>query len=215
MMHAFEEIFGAGAGAAMRNIPMAGRTDSWILSDAAIAHGVAASSPEIAGYPEVYLRHLARELTLQAPPDKRNGIMPGVRALLDALVDRDDVYLALLTGNYETAARMKLEKFDLWRYFKCGAFGDNAPDRNRLLPRAVARVEACGGPKIPAAHAVIIGDTPLDVACAHASGARAIGVATGGHTVEELKAAGADVVFQDLADTEAVLAALESLRAAY
>jgi phosphoglycolate phosphatase-like HAD superfamily hydrolase len=134
--------------------------------------------------------------------------MPGVRELLDALADRDDVYLALLTGNYETSARMKLERFDLWRYFRCGAFGDNAPDRNGLFPRALARVRSCDGLDIAAAHAVVVGDTPLDVACAQASGARSIGVATGGHTVDELRAAGADVVFEDLSDTTAVIAAL-------
>ena len=93
--------------------------------------------------------------------------MPGVRELLDALSRRDDVYLALLTGNYEEAARLKLEYFDLWRYFSCGAFGDDAPDRNGLLPKALARVAACGGPAASARRAsVVIGDTPLDVACA-------------------------------------------------
>ena len=57
--------------------------------------------------------------------------MPGVRELLDALAARDDVYLALLTGNYEGGARIKLEYFDLWRYFRCGAFGDDAPRSQR------------------------------------------------------------------------------------
>jgi phosphoglycolate phosphatase len=137
----------------------------------------------------------------------RFGIMPGVRELLDALAPRDDVFLALLTGNYEAGARLKLEHFDLWRYFRCGAFGDNAPDRNRLMPRALARVEACGVPFV-AADAVVIGDTPLDIACARAGGARSIGVATGSHSVDDLRNADADDVFEDLSDTEAVLRAV-------
>ena len=74
--------------------------------------------------------------------------MPGVRELLDALAPRDDVYLALLTGNYEAGARLKLEYFDLWKYFPCGAFGDDAPHRNVLVPKALARVAACGGPDV-------------------------------------------------------------------
>ena len=78
------------------------------------------------------LGYLTRELET---PGLRKDIMPGVRELLDALADRDDVYLALLTGNYEAAARVKLEYFDLWRYFACGAFGDEAPDRNGLDQR--------------------------------------------------------------------------------
>ena len=102
--------------------------------------------------------------------------MPGVRPLLDALAARDDVYLALLTGNYEDAARAKLEYFDLWRYFPCGAFGDDAPDRNGLLPKALATIRACGGPvKSRRLDVVVIGDTPLDVECAAAARAIARG----------------------------------------
>jgi phosphoglycolate phosphatase len=187
---------------AFRDIPMPGRTDSWILSDAAVAHGIAPS--RLTSFRDVYLDHLAREL---AEPGPRKGVMPGVRALLDALSARPDVYLALLTGNYQAAARVKLEYFDLWRYFRCGAFGDDAPDRNGLLPKALAEIRACGGPAAPA-DTIVIGDTPLDVACAAAGGARSIAVATGGYSVDALRAAGADVVFDDLSDTQAVLRAM-------
>ena len=201
MTLAFEELFAVAD--AFREIPMPGRTDSWILSDAAAAHRIPPA--ELERFRDVYLGHLRRELDRPGP---RKGVMPGVRPLLDALVDRPDIYLALLTGNYEEAARVKLAYFDLWRYFRCGAFGDAAPDRNGLLPKALARVVACGGPSVAASAAVVIGDTPLDVACAAASGARSIAVATGGHGVDALRAAGADVVFEDLSDTKAVMAAL-------
>jgi phosphoglycolate phosphatase len=203
MTLAFEELFDIPD--AFRGIPMAGRTDAWILSDAAVAHGIPPDSSALARFPEVYVLHLAREL---ASPGPRKGMMPGVRELLDALSQRDDAYVALLTGNYEAGAQLKLDYFDLWRYFRCGAFGDDAPDRNGLLPRAVARAAACGGPSVAPSDAIVIGDTPLDIACAASGGARSIGVATGSHTVEQLRAAGADVVFEDLADTAAVLAAL-------
>jgi phosphoglycolate phosphatase len=200
MTCAFEELFSIAN--AFRDMPMAGRTDAWILSDAAAAHRIPADSPDLARFPDVYLRHLAREILTGGP---RYGIMPGVRALLDALTDRPDTYLALLTGNYETGAQLKLEHFDLWRYFRCGAFGDGAADRNGLVPKALARVTACGGPPFAPSDAVVIGDTPLDVACAKAGGARSIAVATGNHTVNQLRAAGADVVFEDFSDTQAVL----------
>jgi phosphoglycolate phosphatase len=203
MSRAFEELFGVPD--AMRGVHFQGRTDAWIVSDALAVHGVPRDSPALRRFPHVYLRHLAHEL---AQPGPRKGILPGVREVLDALSGRDDAYLALLTGNYEAAAQVKLEYFDLWRYFPCGAFGDDAPDRNGLLPKAVARVAACGGPSVAVAEAVVIGDTPLDVACAMASGARSIAVATGSHSVEELRAAGADVVFEDLARTSDVLAAI-------
>jgi phosphoglycolate phosphatase-like HAD superfamily hydrolase len=200
MSRAFEELFAIPD--AFRNTPMPGRTDSWILTEAATEHGIDPSASNLARFREVYLRHLQNEL---GRPGPRKGIMPGVRALLDALMERDDVYLALLTGNYEDAARAKLEYFDLWRYFACGAFGDDAPDRNGLLPRAVARIEASGGPSVAPSQALVVGDTPLDVACAAASGARSLAVATGGYDTNALRKAGADVVFEDLSDTKAVM----------
>jgi len=203
MTLAFRELFAVDD--AFQSTPLPGRTDAWILSNAARAHSIPRDSPNLARFPDVYLKHLAIELDKPGP---RKGVMPGVPELLDRLATRDDVYLALLTGNYEAAARLKLEHFDLWRYFACGAFGDDAPDRNGLLPKAVARIAACGGPSIAAADAIVIGDTPLDVAVAESAGARSIAVATGSYSVEELRASGADVVFEDLSDTAAVLAAI-------
>ena len=132
--------------------------------------------------------------------------MPGIRPLLDTLASRDDTYLALLTGNYEKAARLKLEHFDLWRYFPCGAFADDAADRNSLLPKALERIRACGGPvAVQPADVIVIGDTPHDVACALAAGARPVAVATGSFSARELRDSGAEIVFEDLSDTEAFL----------
>lgn len=205
MARAFEHLFAIPD--AFRGIPMPGRTDAWILADAAAAHGIPAHAEALARFRGVYLDHLKEELEHPGP---RKGVMPGIRELLDAISLRDDVYPALLTGNFEEAARIKLEYFDLWRYFACGAFGDDAPDRNGLLPKALTRVAACGGPQLPASSSVVIGDTPLDIACARAGGARSIAVATGNHSVEELRAAGADYVFEDLSNTERVVGLLTS-----
>ena len=206
MSLAFEEIFAVRD--AFKGMPMAGRTDPWILADSASAHGIPHDSPELSRFHDAYIRHLVVELE---KPGARKGVMPGVRELLDALSERSDAYVALLTGNYEAGARIKLEYFDLWRYFPCGAFGDEAPDRNGLVPKAIARVAACGGPSFSGADAVVIGDTPLDVACAAVAGARSIAVATGSHTVEDLRAAGADVVMHDLSDTGEVLRVIADL----
>ena len=71
------------------------------------------------------------------------------------------------------ARRIKLERFDLWRYFRCGAFGDDAPDRNALVPVALERAVACGMPSFAPADVIVVGDTPNDVACAQAVGRRA------------------------------------------
>jgi phosphoglycolate phosphatase-like HAD superfamily hydrolase len=207
MSLAFEEVFAIPN--AFLGVPMAGRTDAWILADAAAVHGIPRDSPHLARFRDAYVRHLAVEL--DKPGASRKGLMPGVRELLDALAPRSDVYLALLTGNYEAGARLKLEYFDLWRYFACGAFGDDAPHRNVLVPKALAQVVACGGPAFAAKDAVVIGDTPLDVGCAAHAGARSLAVATGSHSVEDLRAAGADAVLPDLADTDAVVRLIADL----
>jgi phosphoglycolate phosphatase len=198
MAHAFEELFAISD--AFRNIPMAGRTDTWILSNAAAAHGILSSA--LSPFQAAYLTHLERELE---PPNPRKTLMPGIRPLLDTLASREDTYLALLTGNYEKAARLKLEHFDLWRYFPCGAFADDAEDRNSLLPKALERIRACGGPAVRPADVIVVGDTPHDVACALAGGARPVGVATGSFSVQQLRESGAEDVFEDLSDTAAFL----------
>ena len=201
MSLAFEEVYGVRD--AFNGVPFNGRTDAWIVGNAAKKHDVPAS--ELHRFKPRYLQHLATELQ---EPGPRKGVMPGVRPLLDALAPRDDVFLALLTGNYAEGARLKLEYFDLWHYFTCGAFGDVVHERNHLLADALAQVTACSGLAADAAHTVIIGDTPLDVGVAKFGGARSVGVATGSHTVDDLRAAGADLVLQDLSDLEKVLAAV-------
>jgi phosphoglycolate phosphatase-like HAD superfamily hydrolase len=128
--------------------------------------------------------------------------------VLDALKAHSRAHLALLTGNFERGAQIKLEYFDLWRYFCAGAFGDHTHDRNSLLDTALARVAAAGGPSVSAADTVIVGDTPLDVAVAVAGGARSLAVATGNYGVEALRESGADVVVEDLMDVRVVLEGL-------
>jgi phosphoglycolate phosphatase len=201
MASAFEDVFGVRLGAA---IPMAGRTDAWILEHAATAHQMPLDAARTRRFQQSYLTRLSTEVH---EPGPRKGIMPGVRELLDQLSDRDDVYLALLTGNLEAGARVKLEYFDLWRYFRSGAFGDELQDRNKLLDIAIEQAKANGGPADPS-EVIVIGDTPLDVAVAKAGGARALAVATGGYDAATLQASGADVVLESFSDLMAALTAL-------
>ncbi len=153
-----------------------------------------------------YVQYLEEEIQHRGHGIK--SVLPGVRELLDQLSSRDDVFLGLVTGNFEEGARIKLEYFDLWRYFRCGAYGDDAQDRNALVPFALQRARACGLSPARAHDVLVVGDTPHDVACARAAGAIPVGVATGSYTIEEIRASGADVVFPDLSDTAAFLALL-------
>jgi phosphoglycolate phosphatase-like HAD superfamily hydrolase len=208
MTRAYHELFGVTD--ALSGVPLAGRTDAWILSQVALAHGFGSRASDLQRFRDTYLDYLPVELQKDHP---RKMVMPGVRPLLDVLTTRADVHVALLTGNYERGARAKLEYFDLWRYFRGGAFGDEALDRNSLVDQALLSIAACGGPAASAAETIIIGDTPLDVACAASSGARSIAVATGSYSPAALQAAGADVVFDDLSETADVLSEIDRLAA--
>jgi phosphoglycolate phosphatase len=201
MNRACEEIVGSAD--ALDGIPVAGRTDWIILQDALARLGRDLDRDLFDRLREQYVHNLRGEI-LQ-PGKGFNGALPGVPELLDALDGRDGVFLGLLTGNFESGARIKLERYDLWRYFRCGAFGDDAADRNALVPVAVARASACGVPALPSSDVIVVGDTPHDVACAKAAGALSIGVATGTFTAAELRACGAAEVFDTLSDTADVL----------
>jgi phosphoglycolate phosphatase len=191
---------------ALDGIPVAGRTDRIILADVVARLGRSLDGALLAELRDRYIANLAEEI--DRPGRGVKAVMPGIRELLDALVARADVFVGLLTGNFEAGARIKLGHFDLWRYFRCGAYGDDAADRNALVPFAVERAVRCGMPPPAPPDVLVVGDTPHDVACAKAAEAIAVGVATGSFTAEALRDAGADVVFEDLSDTNAFLSLL-------
>lgn len=191
---------------ALDGIPLAGRTDWVILQDALSRLGRDLDSDLFVTLRDRYLACLEEEIEL--PGHGLKAVMPGVRDLLDRLHARDDIFLGLLTGNFQVGARIKLGHFDLWKYFRCGAFGDDAADRNALVPFAVSRARESGMPAVSGRDVFVVGDTPYDVACARAAGATPVGVATGRYSVVELRETGADVVFPDLSDHSAFEALL-------
>ena len=205
MTSTFEEIFQVRDG--LVGLQMAGGTDTMILDEAVARLGLEADGAVRARFHERYCVRLTQEILL---PGSRKGVMPGVRELLDVLSGRNDVVTGLLTGNFAKAARIKLEYFGLWRYFPFGAYGDDAPERDRLAEIAIERARARGAPALSPPDVLIVGDTPRDVACAASTGARAVAVATGPFDETTLRASGADVVFADLSDTAAFLSLLES-----
>ena len=171
MDEAFHEVFGIRG--AFEHVPMPGRTDgailkdaftraipqSQILADALAATGVHPVDGEIARYKASYFARFAEEIHKPVPVDPERpakhrfkGVLPGVREVLHALDGRPDVFLGLLTGNYEQGARIKLEYFDLWRHFRCGAYGDDSLDRHALVPVAVERSRRAGCPEVEPAR---------------------------------------------------------------
>ena len=183
----------------MTAVEFAGRTDWSILRDIMANHGRTLDAGKLADQRDRYVRYLEEEI--QQPGTGVKDVMPGIRPLLDALEGRDDTALALLTGNFIEGARIKLEYFDLWKYFPCGAFGGDSPSRNDLVPVALSRARECGIVNGEPSKVLVVGDTPNDVQCALVVGATPVGVATGGYSVEDLRTSGAEIVFNDLSDT--------------
>jgi phosphoglycolate phosphatase len=183
-----------------------GKTDRQIARDLMRSAGFddAAIDARMPSVLEHYLVGLRRELSA-APAAPR--VHPGVRELLDALERRADVTIGLLTGNIEGGARAKLEAANLGAdRFRVGAFGSDH-ERRDALP-AIARARACAllEREIADGALVIIGDTPSDITCGRSVGARAIGVATGWYAAEALAEHAPVAVFDDLSDTERVIA---------
>jgi phosphoglycolate phosphatase len=201
LSQAFEEVFGVGD--AFRGIPVAGRTDRLIVDEAAERGGITLDDAARGRFHHRYSELLEDEVLKPGP---RKGLMPGVVSLLDAVAAARHMRSALLTGNFARAARIKLEHFGIWQYFACGAFGDDAVERNALVPIAVERARAAGIDVGSFEDVVVVGDTPLDVACAAAVGARSVGVATGSYDVSALEASGADAVLTDLTAHETFFA---------
>jgi phosphoglycolate phosphatase-like HAD superfamily hydrolase len=153
-----------------------------------------------------YVANLADEL---GRPGHRTTVYPGVRELLGAVEAHGDCTLGLLTGNVAAGARLKLGSAGLdFARFRVGAFGSDHVERGELPAVALRRAREVLG-VAPVGHdLVIIGDTPADVGCGRAVGARAIGVGTAAYTAAELIAAGADAVFADFTDTARVVEAI-------
>jgi phosphoglycolate phosphatase len=204
MTLAFERAFGVAD--AFAGIQIGGRTDTYLLSRALRAFDLDDVPQAHDHFRQIYLALLADEI--HQPGEGRRGLMPGVESLLQALRDDPACHVALLTGNYEAAARIKLDHFGIAQHFDWGAFGDESADRNDLGRIALARARTRQVPAHACETPVVIGDTPHDIECAHAIGARALAVATGSFGRPELAAAGADVVLEDLSETATVLALL-------
>ncbi len=185
-------------------IEVAGRTDAGIVHQILRKQQIEPNESNTARFLDQYVRLLADEL-----PRRKGRVLPGVRELLERLHANPNIVLALLTGNVKRGAKLKLEHYGLWGFFEFGAFSDDHYDRNELGEFARKRAEEKHGREFTAADIDVIGDTPHDIACGKAIGARTIAVATGNFSREELASRQADRIFQDLADVEVVMRELD------
>jgi phosphoglycolate phosphatase len=202
---ALQEVFGTSGPAS--GYSFAGRTDPQIARDLLAMAGIEAD--RIAdGMPEVwplYESLLAEELRQQ-----RASSYPGAVELLDRLEpEADRVLPGLLTGNIVGGAKLKLDAAGIgFARFKVGAFGSDHHDRRELPRIAIERAAASAGHWFEGKSVVIIGDTPLDIACGEHLGVRTIAVATGSYTRDELAGCSPDHAFEDLSDLDRVWRAI-------
>jgi len=198
MEQALATAFGAPASAA--DVPFSGRTDRAIVRDLFRQHGVAHTAENWDLFLTAYLHHLPDCL------NRHSGkVLPGIAALLDRLQARGGVAVGLLTGNVRAGARLKLGHYGLYQHFAFGGFGDHHFQRDEVAHEALAEVRRhCNGSVCPE-QVWVIGDTPLDVQCARAIGARAVAVATGWHSLELLATSKPDLLLPDLSDPAPLL----------
>ena len=193
------ELFGDPNG--MGGIEVSGRTDSSIALQVFRKYGRAETPEHLAEFHACYLHHLQRLL-----PVTEGRLLPGIVPLLEALKKRPDILLGLLTGNFARGAELKLTQYGIWSFFTLGAYADDHHDRNELGRFACQRLKEIHGMEIPPERIYVIGDTPHDIACGQAFGAKTIAVATGKFTREQLGGHQPDYLFEDLSDVEQVLA---------
>ena len=187
-----------------------GKMDPQIVKELLLAakHPQAESPDHVAAVCDRYVGLLETEL---ADETRQVRTLPGVPALLDVLDTRPDILVGLLTGNIKAGARLKLRAAGIdFARFRLGAFGSDAERRDELPAIAAERAAVFMGGVPRGRRIVIIGDTPADVTCGASVGAVSVAVATGSYAAEELAAAGASAVFDTLADTDRVVAAILS-----
>jgi phosphoglycolate phosphatase-like HAD superfamily hydrolase len=205
LIEALHVVHGVQANPSAVGDTVAGRTDGEIARVLLLHSGVSAAA--IDEHADAVEEETCRRYFERCPDDLSERVIPGIPALLESLADQESVRLALLTGNYEPVARLKLKRAGVGHWFERGqgAFGSDSEDRAELP--ALARRRAGGGShSFPREKTVVIGDTPRDIACARADGLRCIAVTTGPYGAEAL--ASADAVVGDSRELAAVLAAL-------
>lgn len=181
------------------DIPTAGRTDRAICTDLFRHFGLNLCPEDWDRFHKSYCQELPVSLR------QRTGlILPGVKELLAAIASREDVLIGLLTGNFQEGARVKLEHHELHHHFRCGGYGDHHHDRDDVARAAWSAVQELH-PEAEIQRTWVLGDTPADIRCARAIGAKVLAVATGMFSVDELAAHQPDVLRADFSATDDVL----------
>jgi len=189
---AFEELYGVEAN--IEEHTRSGMTDpeiTEIIFKEVI--GRKGSEEERAAVVAKYLEYMPTAVA----ESKGYEVKPGIAETLPRLAEAG-VVQGLVTGNVEPAARIKLARGDLDKYFTFGGYGSDARDRVKVTEKAIERGGEAAGAPLDRAATIAVGDTPRDVVAGHGAGIRVVGVATGAYSLAEQEAAGADWAIPDV-----------------
>jgi phosphoglycolate phosphatase len=182
-------------------VAFSGRTDRAIVRDLFALHEITDAPVVWNHFVSAYLRLLPECL------QRHDGrVLPGIAALLERLGQRNDVVVGLLTGNLREGARLKLGHYGLYDHFAFGGFGDKHLTRDEVAQEAFRLAPEHLNGSLQNDRVWVIGDTPLDIQCARCIGAKAVAVATGFHSMEELAAEKPDLLLNDFSDPTPLLA---------
>lgn len=188
----FAEEFNAHDG--LEKLKFAGRTDVSLVREFFKIHKIAETKENFTRFFERYVFWLDHILT-----HSHTETCPGVWEMLAQIKSLPKPpLLGLLTGNIVLGAEIKLRHFNLWKEFTTGAFADDHEDRDEIAAAAKRRGGRVLGKNLRGSEVVVIGDTPLDIRCGRAIGAKVLAVATGGATLEELQRHAPDWAVPDL-----------------
>lgn len=176
-------------------LDLAGSTDLGIIANIHNHFEIEPTPERIECYFEIYHARLEWNLAHGGFP---GCVLAGVPEILAELSNRPGATVGLLTGNTAGGAARKMRHFGLAEHFPFGAFGSDHAERNLLGPVALERAAAHAGRRFTATETWVIGDTPKDIACAHAIGARCLAVSTGRFSGKELRRHEADHVVDSL-----------------
>ncbi len=193
---AFAKVFATQFGIpnGTERIKFAGRTDVGLVREFFVSNRIEPSPDNFTAFFEQYVFWLDYILA-QSVTESCPGISKLIRELQTL---SEPPTLGLLTGNIRLGAEIKLRHFDLWKEFVTGAFADDHEDRDYIAHVARGRGSRLLGRELRGEEIVVIGDTPLDIKCGRAIGARVLAVATGGATLDELKQHSPDWAVNDL-----------------
>jgi phosphoglycolate phosphatase len=181
---------------ALEGISLGGKTDPGIVREVFIGRRGADADMDgtLGSILETYVTFLREEVARS----ESYRVLPGILEVLNTLRDRRDVLVGLATGNIEAGARIKLERGNLNQYFTFGGFGSDSESRTAVVRRAAdLAAQKVKGAVIKPADTFVIGDTPRDIEAGNENGFISVGVATGNHTMDDLRGAGAAMVVSD------------------